>query len=133
MQTVNAKLALEEGTQLQLQFAKRGGLLPVVVQDAQSKQVLMLASANEEAINKTLETGFACFFSTSRNRLWLKGEESGNRLKISSIKTDCDQDALLYLVEPEKGGACHTETAEGTARISCFYRELGAANQLKFT
>ena len=101
----------------QLDFEKGGGLIPVVAQDAKSGEILMLAYANKEAVKKTLETGYAHYYSRSRKRLWLKGEESGNKQRVHKILVDCDQDALIYLVE-QKGAACHT------GNRSCFYREL---------
>lgn len=83
------------------------GLLPVVVQDVASGDILMLAYANAEALQRTAETGFAWFWSRSRGRLWQKGETSGNRLAVREARADCDRDALLLVVEPE-GPACHT-------------------------
>jgi len=93
------------------------GLIPVVVQDAKTKEVLMLAYANKEALRKTFETGFAHYFSRSRKKLWMKGEESGNVQRVIEIRVDCDEDALLYIVE-QKGVACHT------GNYSCFFRKL---------
>jgi phosphoribosyl-AMP cyclohydrolase len=92
-------------------------LIPVIVQDLTTRQVLMLAYANKEAIKKTLETGFAHFWSRTRKRLWLKGETSGNRLKVDRISVDCDGDTLIYWSNP-LGPTCHT------GRQSCFFREL---------
>ena len=100
-----------------LDFKKGGGLVPIVVQHWKTRDVLMLAYANKEAVLKTLETGYAHFWSRSRNRLWMKGESSGNYLKIKRILVDCDEDTILYLVEP-RGPVCHT------GNYSCFYREL---------
>jgi len=97
------------------------GLIPVVVQDYMSKDVLMQAYVNEEALNKTINTGYAHYFSRSRNRLWMKGETSGNTQRIVEILIDCDGDALLYLVE-QKGVACHT------GNKSCFYRKVWGSN-----
>ncbi len=88
-------------------------LLPVVVQDVLSKEVLMLAYANKKALEKTRKTGFAWFFSRSRNKLWKKGGQSGNKMRVRKIRFDCDRDALLYQVDP-KGPACHT------GRQTCF-------------
>uniref|UniRef100_A0A7C4S5D9 Phosphoribosyl-AMP cyclohydrolase n=1 Tax=Geoglobus ahangari TaxID=113653 RepID=A0A7C4S5D9_9EURY len=99
-----------------LKFNK-DGLIPVVVQDARTKEVLMLAYANEEALRKTFETGFAHYFSRSRKKLWMKGEESGNVQKVIEVRADCDKDALLYIVE-QRGVACHT------GNYSCFFRKL---------
>ena len=93
------------------------GLIPVIVQDKKSGQVLMMASANEEAIQLTLKTGYAHYYSRSRKNLWKKGEESGHFQKVGQVLTDCDEDCLLYLVE-QKGAACHT------GYVSCFYRTL---------
>lgn len=93
------------------------GLVPVIAQDAAGGEVLMLAYANEEALRKTEESGYACFFSRSRNKLWEKGETSGNRLAVSEIRIDCDGDTLLYSCRPE-GPACHT------GEYTCFYRNL---------
>jgi phosphoribosyl-AMP cyclohydrolase len=92
-------------------------LIPVVVQDAYSKQVLMVAYANEEAVRLTQMTGYAHFYSRSRRKLWKKGEESGHVQKIIEILVDCDEDCLLYLVE-QTGAACHT------GYRTCFYRNL---------
>ena len=97
----------------QLSFDEKG-LLPAVVQDAQSGEVLMLAWQSREALARTLETGRATFFSRSRNRLWTKGEESGNTQAVQALKTDCDADAVLLRVVPA-GPACHTGAR------SCFF------------
>lgn len=94
------------------------GLVPVVVQDLKTKEVLMVAYSDEEAIRLTKETGFAYFYSRSRNSLWKKGETSGNLLKVSEIRMDCDGDTLLYLVKLEGSCACHT------GHYSCFYRSI---------
>ena len=115
---------IEETKTLQLQFDKRGGLLPVIVQDVRSKAILMLGYANKKAIEKSCTSGYATFWSTSRKSLWTKGETSGDRLKIEEIRVDCDQDAILYLVHMEGNGACHTQNSEGIARFSCFYRKI---------
>jgi phosphoribosyl-AMP cyclohydrolase len=120
------KKLLEEGLEPSPQFKKRGGLLPVIVQDCRTGELLMLAYANEEALGKTMDTGYATFWSTSRNELWIKGEGSGNRLKIKEVLTDCDQDALVYKVERLGANVCHTE------RRSCFYRRLAGGNRLEF-
>ena len=99
-----------------IKFDERG-LVPVVVQDAKTKEVLMLAYANEEALRKTFETGYAHYWSRSRRKLWMKGETSGNVQKVLEVRIDCDNDAILYIVE-QKGVACHT------GNYSCFYRRL---------
>jgi phosphoribosyl-ATP pyrophosphohydrolase/phosphoribosyl-AMP cyclohydrolase len=95
------------------------GLLPAIVQDAQSGDVLMFGYLNETSYAKTLETGFVTFWSRTRQKLWMKGETSGNRLKVISASTDCDQDTLLFRVQVEGDGlVCH----EGT--VSCFTRPV---------
>jgi phosphoribosyl-AMP cyclohydrolase / phosphoribosyl-ATP pyrophosphohydrolase len=103
----------------QVRFDEQG-LVPCVAQDAESGEVLTLAYANEEALQLTIETGEVHFFSRSRNRIWRKGEESGNVLKLRQLRYDCDCDAIVALVEPT-GPACHT------GQRSCFYRELGGS------
>jgi len=102
---------------LKLDFKKSIGLIPVIVQDAKSKEVLMLAYANEEALEKTLTTGYAHYWSRSRKKLWMKGETSGHKQKIIKILTDCDYDSLLYVVN-QKGPACHTN------KYTCFHNKL---------
>ena len=92
------------------------GLIPAIVQDAASNEVLMMAWMNRDSIEKTVSTGKTHFFSRSRNKLWLKGESSGHVQHVKSIRTDCDKDTLLILVE-QVGAACHD------GYYSCFYRE----------
>ncbi|MCH5185497.1 MAG: bifunctional phosphoribosyl-AMP cyclohydrolase/phosphoribosyl-ATP diphosphatase HisIE [Oscillospiraceae bacterium] len=102
---------------LELKFNSEG-LIPAVLQDAQTKEILMLAYMNKEAFDKTVETGKATFYSRSRKRLWTKGEESGNFMSVRSIYVDCDADSLVILVNPEGDKkACHT------GKRSCFYRK----------
>ncbi|HZQ42569.1 MAG TPA: phosphoribosyl-AMP cyclohydrolase [Acidobacteriaceae bacterium] len=102
-----------------LDFAKAGGLIAGIVQDAKTGEVLMLGFLNELSYQKTLESGFVTFWSRSRNKLWMKGETSGNRLRVVSASTDCDNDALLFRVEVEGDGlVCH----EGT--VSCFTKPI---------
>ena len=115
---------LEEGTTPNLQFEKRGGLLPVVVQNAASMEVLMVGYTNRGAFEHTRESGYAHFYSTSRGVLWKKGESSGDYLRVAEIRVDCDQDALVYRVVPVGGGVCHTIAPSGEHRRSCFYRRL---------
>jgi phosphoribosyl-AMP cyclohydrolase len=93
------------------------GLVPTIVQDTKTKQVLMLAYMNAASLAKTMETGIAHFWSRRRKKLWMKGETSGNIQRVREIKYDCDGDAILLLVEPA-GPACHT------GEVSCFYRSL---------
>lgn len=123
------KKELEEGDELLIDFDKRGGFVPAVVQDVADGRILMLAYVNRPALQTTLEKGMATFWSTSRNELWTKGETSGDFLKIVDIYTDCDQDALIYRVQPQGGGACHTRDPQsGRTRSSCFYRKINLSN-----
>lgn len=102
----------------ELDFKKLDGLITAVIQDHATGEVLMVGYMNEEAYNKTVETGFATFYSRSRKKLWLKGESSGHRLVVKEIWKDCDADALLVKVEALGPGVCH----EGYR--SCFFRRL---------
>ncbi|TVR14322.1 MAG: phosphoribosyl-AMP cyclohydrolase [Balneolaceae bacterium] len=122
---------LEETEKISPQFEKRGGLLPVAVQEISTGQILMLAYINEEAFSYTLENRVAAFFSTSRNKMWVKGETSGNYLTVDQIFIDCDQDAVVYKVTLTKGGACHTLNKQGENRKACFYRKINI-NQKTF-
>lgn len=100
-----------------MDYSKLGGLVPAVAQDAASGEVLMVGFMNEAAFAKTRETGFATFFSRSRNELWMKGETSGNRLEVVELLVDCDDDTVLMKVRRlGDGNVCHTGTR------SCFRR-----------
>lgn len=101
-----------------LDYTKLDGLVPAVIQDHASGRVLMVGFMNDEAFRKTVESGYATFYSRSRNKLWLKGESSGHRLVVKEISTDCDQDTVLVKVEALGPGVCH----EGYE--SCFFRTL---------
>jgi phosphoribosyl-AMP cyclohydrolase len=103
---------------MDLDFQKSDGLVTAVIQDYASGRVLMVGYMNAEAFRKTVETGFATFYSRSRQKLWLKGESSGHRLLVKEIATDCDRDAVLVRVEALGPGVCH----EGYR--SCFFRRL---------
>jgi len=103
---------------MNLDFDKLDGLVPAVIQDYATGRVLMVGFMNQEAFRRTVETGFATFFSRSRNKLWLKGETSGHRLAVKDISTDCDSDAVLVRVEALGPGVCHN------GYQSCFYRKL---------
>ena len=92
---------------MNIDFSKLNGIVPAIIQDDQTRKVLMLGFMNEEAYAKTIESGLVTFFSRTKNRLWTKGEESGNFLKVVNILNDCDQDTLLILVNPV-GPVCHT-------------------------
>ena len=126
-------LELEETIVMNPQFEKRGGLLPVAVQETSTGQILILASTNKEAFEYSIQNKVAAFFSTSRNMLWIKGEISGNYLQLDEVLIDCDQDALVYKVTLKKGGVCHTFNQNGENRKACFYRALNNDLQtLKF-
>uniref|UniRef100_A0A7C4RRF4 Phosphoribosyl-AMP cyclohydrolase n=1 Tax=Desulfatirhabdium butyrativorans TaxID=340467 RepID=A0A7C4RRF4_9BACT len=101
-----------------LDFAKLGGLVPVVTQDAETNEVLMVAFMNEEAWKHTVKTGKATYYSRSRQCLWIKGETSGNVQWVREIRIDCDNDTVLLKVEQVGGAACHT------GHRSCFYRRM---------
>jgi len=120
---------IEESSDLNLQFEKRGGLLPVVVQESSTGDILMLASVNAEALEHTIRTRRAAFWSTSRNELWEKGLTSGNTLILDEILVDCDQDALVYKVTLKGTGVCHTKSESGIHRKACFYRKLNLDTQ----
>jgi len=101
----------------EIDFEKSDGLIPVIVQDFSTKEVLTLAYSNPESLKLTKETGNSWFWSRSRNKLWMKGEESGNIQKVKEILVDCDSDAVIYLVVPS-GPACHT------GEKVCFHHNL---------
>ncbi len=100
-----------------LDWKKMDGLIPVVVQDADTKEVLMLAYANKEALENTIKTGRGTYWSRSRQELWVKGETSGHTQKIKRVVADCDYDAVLYVVE-QKGPVCHT------GADTCFHHDF---------
>ncbi len=101
----------------ELDWEKMNGLIPVVIQDSLTREVLTLAYANEEALQRTIDSGFATFYSRSRKDLWKKGETSGNTMQVVEVRYDCDGDTLLYRVKP-RGPACHD------GYPTCFYRQL---------
>ncbi len=104
---------------MDLDFTKLDGLLPAVIQDHKTGEILMVGFMNEEAWRKTVETGFVHFYSRSRNKLWMKGETSGNQLKVVDTLVDCDEDTLVLKCIPLGDGvACHT------GERTCFYRTL---------
>jgi phosphoribosyl-ATP pyrophosphohydrolase/phosphoribosyl-AMP cyclohydrolase len=107
----------KENTGINIDWSKNP-LIPTVVQEHQTGEVLMLAYVNEEALQLTFSKGYAHYYSRSRNALWLKGETSGNLQKVLEVRVDCDNDALLYIVRQQGGGACHT------GERSCFYRKV---------
>ena len=105
-----------------MDFAKLDGLIPAVIQDEESQEVLMVGFMNEEALALTKSSGFATFFSRTRNKLWMKGETSGNRLQVVSLLVDCDDDTVLVKVKRlGDGNVCHT------GERTCFFRTLGSS------
>lgn len=125
-----SKEELEEGTGLYLDFDKIAkiaaqvpGVIPVAVQNVDTKEVILVAYVNREAFQKSIETGIATFWSTSRNELWVKGATSGNTFELVEIRVNDEQNALVYMVRPQGGGICHTRNLKGENR-NCFYRRL---------
>jgi phosphoribosyl-AMP cyclohydrolase len=106
---------------MELDYQKLNGLVPAVIQDHSTREVLMVGFMNEEAFRRTLESGFATFYSRTRNKIWMKGETSGHRLAVKDILVDCDNDSLVLLAEEAGPGVCH----EGYR--SCFFRRLDSA------
>lgn len=120
---------LEEGAQVLLDFSrfqsKSGvGIMPVAVQDVDTLEVLLIGYANREALENALRNKVATFWSVSRNELWVKGLTSGNVLELVDVRVNCEQNSLLYLVRPQRGGACHTRCSDGSYRSTCFYRRI---------
>lgn len=102
-----------------MDFSKLDGLIPAVIQDDESNEILMVGFMNQEALDRTVSSGFATFFSRTRNTLWMKGETSGNRLQVVRMLTDCDDDTVLVRVKRlGDGNVCHT------GERTCFYRDL---------
>jgi phosphoribosyl-AMP cyclohydrolase len=129
---------LEEGMQAELDFGKLAkaaatghDVLPVVLQNADTLEVLFIGYANRQALEATLSERIAVLWSTSRNELWRKGATSGDTLNLVGVRVNCEQNSLLYLVRPATGGACHTRDASGAARPSCYYRELTGLADLR--
>lgn len=122
---------LEEGEQLTLDFQKlrkvaqtEQDVLPVVLQHADSGDVLFIGYANEQALEETFATKQAVLWSTSRNELWRKGATSGDVLDVVDVRVNCEQNSVLYRVIPRRGGVCHTKARDGNARHTCYYRRV---------
>ena len=122
---------LEEGCELMLDWRKLrkaadcgDDVVPVAVQDVDTREVLILAYANEFALQEARRRGICVLWSTSRRKLWVKGETSGDFLDLKEVRVNCEQNSLLYLVSPRRTGACHTKDAQGRSRKSCYYRAL---------
>lgn len=120
---------LEEGADLALDWdkltavAKVGGVLPCAVQNADTGEVILVAYVNDQALEKSVETRSAVFWSTSRNELWEKGKTSGETFDLLDVLVNCEQNSLVYRVRPRRGGICHTKNGQGQPR-NCYYRRL---------
>ena len=121
---------IEEGTTLQLDFSKLAksvktspDIIPVAVQNIDTKDVILVAYVNEQALKTAIKTRTAVFWSTSRNELWEKGKTSREVFDLIEVYVNCEQNSLLYKVRPKRGGICHTKNQKGQAR-NCFYRRL---------
>ena len=118
-------MAKEHAAELLLDFGPDGRtLVPVVTQDARTREVLILAFVNREAFLETRRSGYATYWSRSRNELWKKGLTSGDMLKVEEIRINCEQNSLLYLVTPQGKGACHAKRPDGLPYSSCYYRRI---------
>ena len=127
-------MSKEYTTELLIDFSEDGQkLLPVVTQDYTTKEVLILAFVNREAYDETRRSGYATYWSRSRNELWKKGLTSGDMLKIEEIRINCEQNSLLYLVTPQGKGACHAKKENGMPYSSCYYRKINTDNSLEIT
>lgn len=131
--------ALEEGTDLSLDFEKlekigKAGqkVVPVVLQHAETGEVLYIAYANELALRETLSRKQAVLWSTSRDELWHKGATSGDTLDLVDVRVNCEQNSLLYRVVPRTGGVCHTRDKAGKGRARCYYRRLLSEREVAF-
>ncbi len=129
---------LEEGSDLTLDFQKLRKVaecgqpvIPAVVQDFASKEVLILGYANREALEYALEHNVATLWSTSRNELWIKGATSGEYLDLVETRVNCEQNSILYLVKIRGKGACHTKDANGEPRLGCYYRKINNSGNLE--
>ncbi|HCR16142.1 MAG TPA: phosphoribosyl-AMP cyclohydrolase [Candidatus Latescibacteria bacterium] len=121
---------LEEGKELRLDFQKlrkiaktESNVVPVSVQNADTREVILIAYANEQALNHAVQTRTATFWSTSRNELWIKGESSGETFELLEVYVNCEQNSLVYLVRPRRRSICHTKNQSGQPR-NCYYRRL---------
>ena len=121
---------LEEGTELTLDFSKLAkvaarcpDVIPVAVQHADTREVILVAYTNERAMRLTLETRTLVLWSTSRNELWEKGKTSGETFEVIEARVNCEQNSLVYIVRPRRGAICHTKNARGEPR-NCYYRRI---------
>jgi phosphoribosyl-AMP cyclohydrolase len=121
---------LEEGNRLKLDFGKLAkvvarcpNVIPVAVQNADTKEVILIAYTNEKALKESLKTRIATFWSTSRNELWIKGKTSGHYFELVEVRVNCEQNSLVYFVHPKGEDICHTKDRQGKPR-NCYYRKL---------
>jgi len=125
-------MSKEYTNELLIDFGPDGKkLLPVVTQDYQTKEVLILSFVNREAFEETRRSGYATYWSRSRNELWKKGLTSGDMMRIEEIRINCEQNSLLFLVIPEGKGACHAKNKDGMPYKSCYYRRISSSNKLE--
>ena len=125
-------MSKEHTIELMIDFGEDGQkLLPVVTQNYTTKEVLILSFVNKEAFEETRHSGYATYWSRSRNELWKKGLTSGDMLKIDEIRINCEQNSLLFLVTPQGKGACHAKKESGMPYSSCYYRKINNDNSLK--
>jgi phosphoribosyl-AMP cyclohydrolase len=129
---------IEEGDRLMLDFGKLAKVaatghtvVPVVVQCVDTEQVLIVAYANQEALEESFRRKVAVFWSTSRNELWIKGASSGDYLDLQEVRVNCEQNSLLYRVRRRGKGSCHTHRGNGDPRSGCYYRRLNPDGTLK--
>jgi len=125
-------MAKEYTDDLLIDFGQDGEkLLPVVTQDYNTKEVLILSFVNQAAFEETRRSGYATYWSRSRNELWKKGLTSGDLLRINEIRINCEQNSLLYLVTPEGKGACHAKNHDGMPFSTCYYRRINNNDKLE--
>lgn len=134
----NSHFELEEGSELKLDFTKTDrvarcgeAVIPVVVQDADSLEVLITGYVNQEALEYALREKVATMWSTSRNELWIKGATSGEFLDLVETRVNCEQNSLVYLVRVRGKGACHTKNSSGDPRYGCYYRRITPSGRLE--
>jgi phosphoribosyl-AMP cyclohydrolase len=130
---------VEEGLEVKLDFTKLAKIaatgadvVPAVAQDADTGEVLIIAYANQLALETALKEKMATFWSTSRNELWIKGKTSGDYLELIDVRVNCEQNSLLYLVRLAGAGSCHTKGKDGKARHGCYYRRINDEGNLSF-
>jgi phosphoribosyl-AMP cyclohydrolase len=126
-------MSKEYTEELMLDFGPDGNqLIPVVTQDFKSREVLILAYTNKEAFNESIHSGYATYYSRTRQSLWKKGQTSGDLLKINEIRINCEQNSLLFLVTPEGKGVCHAIKPDGLPFTTCYYRRILPDGKLIF-